>query len=106
MYGDIYFDENDNKLKEDLSNIPSTWYPTSHFSVWYDINKSGTNFLYYDSIKRIQIINAIDSVRPINTVFKGIIGKYSTNKTINIRVVHKISKSIVIRSNNSDYWNE
>lgn len=106
MYGDIYFDENDNKLKEDLSNIPSTWYPTSHFSVWYDINKSGTNFSYYDSIKRNQIINAIDSVRPINTVFKGIIGKYSTNKTINIRAVHKISKSIVIRSNNSDYWNK
>lgn len=105
MYGDIYFDENDNKLKEDLSNIPSSWYPTSHFSVWYDINKSGTNYSY-DSTKRSQIINAIESVKPVNTVFNGIIGKYSTNKIINIRTIHKISKSIVIESNNSDYWNE
>jgi hypothetical protein len=103
IYGNVYFDQTENKLKEDLSKINNSWYPTPHFSVWYDINKSNTNFSY-DTTKQKQIYNAIDSVRPVNTVFKGIIGNWQTLKHMGVATVHKVSKFVRINHNDGDYW--
>lgn len=103
-YGDIFFDVSDGKLKEDLSQIPSDWYPTSHFSVWYDINKSNTNYSY-DTSKQKQIVNAIESVRPANTVFRGIVGRWKTNTILKVNEVHRVRKAIKINSTNADFWN-
>ncbi len=102
-YGDIYFDEIEGKLKEDLRQIPSDWFPTSHFAVWYDINKSNTNYSY-NTTRQKQIVNAIESVRPANTVFRGIVGRWKTETALRVNEVHRLRKSKVIPSNNSDYW--
>jgi len=103
-YGDIYFDSTDNKIKENLNRIPNNWYPTSHFAVWYDINKSELNYSF-DINKQTQILNGIESVKPANTVFRGIVGQYTVSKEITATCVYKLNKSIKVITTNGDYWN-
>jgi len=103
-YGRIWFDITDNKLKEDLTKIPDDWYPTPHFAIWYDINKSNTNFSY-DVSKQEQILKAINSIRPAPTVFKGVLGKWSAEKKLWVKPYILNKKTIKVGSDgDSDYW--
>jgi len=58
-------------VRENLDTIPDSWYPTPHFSVWFDVRRSNTNFSF-NTEKQNTIIRAIDSIRPLNTVFEGV----------------------------------
>jgi hypothetical protein len=99
-YADLYFNQ---RIREDLKRIRGHWYPTPHFAIWYDINRSGINYSY-DSTKQQQILNAIESVRPANTVFRGVLGKYTASKTLYAGAVYNLKKSVTVLSTNADYW--
>jgi hypothetical protein len=66
-----------------VSNVNSYYYPSPHFAIVIDIDAS------YDSIsfdweKRQKIINAIEDLRPVNTVFQKLLGL--ANRTLQIGV--------------------
>jgi hypothetical protein len=63
----------------ELTNIPKDFYPTPHFAVWVDLDLSENN-LNWETAKRTQIVNAIESIRPANTVFKKL-GAYTKIQT-------------------------
>lgn len=92
----------------DLSNIPDNYIPTPHFRVWFDIQTSdgimGSNVKKQESVAK-----AIMSVKPINTVFAGISGRYSagivTAKVkgyMNVRKV--VNVNVGIPNQICDYW--
>jgi hypothetical protein len=58
-------------MREKLDTIPDNWYPTPHFAIWFDVRRSSTNFSF-NTEKQNAIIRAIDSIRPLNTVFEGV----------------------------------
>lgn len=53
--------------------IPNTFYETPHFTVYTDLDASESS-VANDVTKLDAIVNAVNSVRPINTVFDGITG--------------------------------
>jgi hypothetical protein len=52
----------------ELTDIPDGWYPTPHFAI--SINIDDSTDITLDIDRRRKVINAIESIRPINTVFK------------------------------------
>ena len=87
------------------TNVPKDFYPTPHFVVWADLNLSENN-LNWETAKRDQIINAIESIRPANTVFRGL-GAYITAKTDAYISIHTRFHSRYIKipcNGDSDYW--
>jgi hypothetical protein len=56
----------------DLRNIPDNWYPTPHFALLVDLDTSTD--ISFDLSRRDKVIRAIESIRPINTVFKRLVG--------------------------------
>lgn len=88
-----------------VSAIPDNYYPTPHFVIWIDLELSTSN-LSWEYAKREQIINAIESVQPINTVFRhlGAYTKIPINLYCSIMVrFHSIYKKLPA-NRNSDYW--
>ncbi|MCP4669000.1 MAG: hypothetical protein GY849_21905, partial [Deltaproteobacteria bacterium] len=59
-----------------VSAIPKEFYPTPHFIVWVDLDQSVSN-LSWEYEKREQIVNAIESIKPVNTVFRHL-GAYTS----------------------------
>lgn len=59
-----------------ISNIPKDYYPTPHFIVWINLDLSSSD-LSWETDKRKQIIQSIESIRPANTVFRRL-GGYTT----------------------------
>lgn len=51
-----------------LHEIPNTFFPTPHFSIVIEIDSSDD--LSKDAQKRSAVINAVESLRPANTVFR------------------------------------
>lgn len=89
----------------DLSQIPKDFYPTPHFIVWINLDLSENN-LNIENAKRDQIVNAIESIRPANTVFKRL-GAYTTvNYNIYMNLFTRFhSRYIKIPANgDSDGW--
>lgn len=71
---------NSNSIKDDVMNVPDEYYPTPHFKLWFDILESISSLTYSTDLKRQeQIVTAINSVRPINTVFEGMIAAATVN---------------------------
>lgn len=58
-----------------LQNIPNNWYPTPHFAVYVNFDLSSD--ISFEIARRQKVVRAIESIRPINTVFKRLVG-YST----------------------------
>jgi hypothetical protein len=93
-----------NELKEDLINIDNTYYPTPHFAISYNINKSAVDFAF-DAAKQKSIINAINSIRPINTVFEGIHSYMSGNIKMFLTPITRVRKHLVFISDEyADAW--
>jgi len=93
-------------MKSDsLVNIPKEFYPTSHFGIWVDLNLSENN-LNWETAKREQIVNAIESIRPANTVFRKLGGYINTSINSYISMYTRFhSRYIKLPSNgDSDYW--
>lgn len=93
-------------LKQTVEDLPNNFYPTPHFIIWQDLDLSESE-LQWDLNKREQIINAINSVRPINTVFRTT-GAY-LKRSYEVKVTghtrwHLYRK--IGSEGNSDSWNE
>jgi len=90
---------------DSLANIPKDFYPTPHFAVWVDLNLSENN-LNWETAKRNQIVNAIESIRPANTVFRKLGAYITANTNSYISMYTRFhSRYIKIPSNgDSDYW--
>lgn len=58
-------------LRSSISELPDNFFPTPHFIIWQDLNLSEAD-MQWDIEKRTQIINAINSIRPISCVFKNV----------------------------------
>lgn len=93
-------------LYEDLDKIPNSYYPTPHFAIWFDIKQSTTNFSF-NVEKQQAIIRAIDSIKPINTVFEGVSGYFQTLVNYKVTLINRVRKYIHIPPNDgySDWWN-
>lgn len=70
------------EIKEDLNILrkqeeDGVWFPTPHFRIGIDLVRSITN-TSFDIKKAEAIFRAIDAVRPIHTVFDGIVGYFYT----------------------------
>jgi hypothetical protein len=70
-----FMDENDPLLNSD-------YYPSPHFAIVIDLDASVTSYSF-DYEKRDKIIRAIESIKPINTVFEKISGRMT--RTINLK---------------------
>lgn len=88
-----------------LSDIPKDFYPTPHFIIWVNLNKSNTN-LSWEYDKRNKMINSIQSIRPANTVFRNLGGYISTTKNLKVNVHTRFhSRYLKIPANGDcDYW--
>jgi len=106
LESDIVYNFDLNKMVEDISFIPDEYFPTSHFSVYYDINRSSLNF-GFNRDKQDQILRAVESIRPANTVFRGATGRFTDVKDINVRALQgKVTKFISVKSDlPADNWN-
>lgn len=94
------FDMTTNKL----NNIPNGYYPTPHFIVWADLDENTEN-LSWNFSNRQQIVRAIESIRPINTVFRNLGG--FVRRYINMKVAGwaRWNRYIGITDTRAaDYW--
>jgi len=92
-------------MRENLDNIPDSWYPTPHFAIWFDVRRSATNFSF-NIEKQNTIIRAIDSIRPINTVFEGVQAYIDGVVHAYARAITRVRKYIRIPSGerNADWY--
>jgi len=88
-----------------LDTIPKSYYPTPHFIVWIDLDLSDNN-LNIETAKREQIVNAIESIRPANTVFRKLGAYTKTNVDLYMSMFTRFhSRYLKIPCNGySDYW--
>jgi hypothetical protein len=70
--------------RDSYENIGSNFYPTSHFVVSVELDESLRNFSLNNST-RYNVINAIESIRPINTVSDGVLGHVHRDATVYVR---------------------
>jgi hypothetical protein len=66
-----------------VSNVNSYYYPSPHFAIIIDIDASYDS-ISFDWAKRQKIINAIEDLRPVNTVFQKLLGL--ANRTLQIGI--------------------
>ena len=88
-----------------LKQIPDGWYPTPHFAIVINIDKSTD--ISFDISKRQAVIRAIDSIRPINTVFMGLVGYFQRLFTMYVGAKTRFSRYIHIGTSTawpSDYF--
>ena len=97
---------NSNSIKDDVMNIPDEYYPTPHFKLWFDILESISSLTYSTDLKRQeQIVTAINSVRPINTVFEGMIAAATvTANEYLVPYIRTTSHLSIVSDVNADYW--
>lgn len=88
-----------------LENINNTWYPTPHFAIKINIDRSDN--ISVDISKKSSMIRAIESIRPINTVFRKLSGVMERSLDLYIGGLTRISRYIEIGSPTnypSDYF--
>jgi len=93
-----YYDEKLKYNASDLSEIPDNYFSTPHFAIWYDLGKSGGASLNKEKDRKA-IVNAVNSIKPINKVFSGIITIFSADAS-EIRV-HTSEHSLWRRNSKS-----
>jgi len=82
-------------FNNDLAEIPSDWFPTPHFAVKIDIDASSD--ISFDVDRRDKVIRAIESVRPINTVFRTLFGYFQRIMEIYVFVRPRFTRYIQIK---------
>ena len=87
----------DGKIIENVSDIPDEYYPTTHFMVWYNLLKSRFSDGFAED-KMTQIANAINSIRPGNTVFTGIGAVLECQDILSMNTISEIKSDIVLIS--------
>lgn len=104
----ILTDIDKTSTKEDISNIPNEYFSTPHFRLWFDIQESIVNGNLTIDLKRQKLISdAINAIKPINTVFEGVTGVYRTLVDIYHFPYTRIVKKITLFSDGyADYWHD
>lgn len=69
--------------RDSYEDVSSDFYLTSHFVVSIELDESVTNFSL-NNVTRFNVLNAIESIRPANTVFDRILGHVTRAETITI----------------------
>jgi len=91
-------------VSDSIASIPDGYYPTPHFIVWVDGDAS-TEDLSWDFDKKEQVIAAIESIRPINTVFRNLGVYYKRVINMYLSGYTRFRRYIKISSEGaSDYW--
>ena len=78
----------------EFTDIPDGWFPTPHFSISVNIDESVN--ITDDVNRRRKIIDAVESVRPINTVFKNLSAYLSRVTNIFVGTVMRMRRYIKI----------
>lgn len=78
-----------------FQNIPDNYYPTPHFAVTVEIDNS-VDEVSFDNGRRNNVVKAIESVRPVNTVFEGLNGHVTRVFDINININTNVKMYMVI----------
>lgn len=87
----------------DLKNINNNWFPTPHFAIKIDFDSSSD--ISFDISRRDKVIRAIESIRPINAVFRKLLGYVKRNITLNVGCYIRSTRYTVIESNGySNGW--
>lgn len=68
-----------------VSDLPAGFYPTPHFTIRINIDVSPINFSFNERT-RLNIFNAVDSIRPVNAKFDGIEGYTRASVTLFTRM--------------------
>jgi len=98
----ILTDVNSNSVNEDLVNIPDEYFSTPHFRLWFDILESLVAGNYSTDLHKQKLIsNAIMAIKPINTVFEGVTGRYQTLVNRYMKPYTRIRKHMVFISDGS-----
>ena len=97
---------NSTSIKDDPSNIPDEYFPTPHFRIWFDILDSLASLTYSVDVKRNDnMVKAINAIRPINTVFNGVIAAMTVNATITrVPYVRMYSSLSLVSDVPADKW--
>jgi len=113
LVGDIitfYSNDYDKNWKLDyggqLQRIPSTWYPTPHFGVIVNTDTS-TNNIMFDVQQGNRIINAIQGVKPMQMVFRGLIALTTVGPLkVYVGANYKVSNyvKVIDDGNGADWW--
>ena len=92
-------------IDNNLTRIPNNYFPTPHFIIWTDYDKSTTDLSWsYDTRK--QLVNAIESIRPVNTVFRHLGAYVKRILDVYVEMQMRSRRYISIPSNGySDSWN-
>ena len=102
--GGIWTSEDYDLKGSELTNIPNSFYPTPHFTLWADLDQS-TSSLIWDFEKREQLIRAIDSIKPINTVFRNLSAFVKRYVNVKVAAWARFNRYIRIESDTaSDFW--
>lgn len=87
IFGDIVEMYTTDYVSDWIQNIPTrdqiiddtispNYWPTPHMAVYLDLNSTDRSAIYGDSSMLDALYNSIDSIRPANTVFEGLVGKF------------------------------
>ncbi len=107
-YTKTYSDTNGSDWKIKYQNgisdlIPDDWYPTPHYAIAVNVDNSINYF--FDLQESEKVIRAIESVAPVNGVFRGLIGLVSDSADMWVTAIAKLSQCVLIESDGaSDYW--
>lgn len=85
--------------ERDLTDLPNSWFPTPHFAVSITIDNSVN--ISDDVARRKKVINAIESIRPINTVFRHLSAYVLRSTDIYVGAVMRFRRYIKIEA---DDW--
>jgi len=90
-------------FNEDLAEIPDKWYPTPHFSILVNLDESAD--ISFDVARRDKVIRAIESIRPVNNVFRRLSGFLQRTYNIEMALWTRMTRYKEIKSNGySNSW--
>ena len=77
-----------------LEEVPTTYYPTPHFAIVIETDKSDD--LILDTSKRSSVIRAVESIKPVNTVFKKLAGHVTRHFDVYVSMKTRMRRYIRI----------
>ena len=115
LVGDLieYFTDNYKQTSEggswradfsgNLTEIDNDWFPTPHFAVYIDFDLSSD--ISFELQRRNKVVRAIESIRPINTVFRRLAGYVVRRFNLETACYMRSSRYRIINSNGySNSW--
>ena len=86
-----------------LNEIDNDWFPTPHFAIYIDFDLSSD--ITFELQRRNKVVRAIESIRPINTVFRRLVGFVIRRFDFEAACYMRSSRYTVISSNGySNDW--